>query len=100
MSLAHKNRKIVDRDGDIVLSLGIGHDYAEACIEWYGVVDSVFTRIPQQCYVDSNLLLLGRWRPTRENNDVPPAAVICRATALAVGAAIKGDVMRAVEGLP
>jgi hypothetical protein len=98
VSLAHKNRKIVDRVGDIVLTLGIGRDFAEARVEWYD--DKSIARIPYQCWIDSNLLLLGRWVPTQEGNDVPPIAVVCRATALAVGAAIKADVMRAVEGLP
>lgn len=40
-----------------------------------------------------------RWIQTREGDD-PPIAVVCRVTALAVGARIKQDVLAALEGLP
>lgn len=56
----------------------------------------------RSCYVDARLLAVGRWIPMRQEktDDEPTIYVVCRATALVVGASIKADVLEAMKGLP
>lgn len=39
-------------------------------------------------------------RQEDKTDDEPPIYVVCRATALVVGASIKADVLEALKGLP
>lgn len=55
------------------------------------------------CWVDARLLAVGRWIPMRQEektDDEPTIYVVCRATAIVVGASIKADVIEAMKGLP
>ena len=57
----------------------------------------------RSCWVDARLLAIGRWIPMRQEDktdDEPTIYVVCRATALVVGASIKVDVLEALKGLP
>jgi hypothetical protein len=88
-----KHRVIQDGALGIGLTLGVGEGEKLARISWSD----------GSCHVDAAALSLGRWVPAPDCapfDQLPPIPVVCRATALAVGAWIKEDVMSAVEGLP
>lgn len=72
----------------IVISLGVGPDQHDARITW----------TEGSCTVEGDPLTLGLW--AHKCGDIPPAAVVCRATALAVGAVLKDEFLRALERLP
>lgn len=99
-----RRRTIDDRVTGIVVELGAG-DGTEARIAWVSGEEplSPSSVLDRACWVDSSALAFGRWVPTRteEGESVaPPIEVVCRATALAVGAWIKDGVLSALEGLP
>lgn len=88
-----KHRVITDPVLGLTLGVGFSEDLAR--IAWDNGT----------CHVDAADLSLGRWTPAvfedrTELEKTPPAAVVCRATALAVGAWIKEGVQRTLEGLP
>lgn len=99
-----RHKRIEDRVTGIVLELGVG-DGMEASIAWYDEKQprTLNSEPNRTCWVESPALTLGRWVPTRteeSESDVPPPAVVCRATALAVGSWIKDSVLSSLEGLP
>lgn len=94
-----RRRSIEDRACGVVLELGLdGGDSVEARVSWRDG-SSDLPEPNRSCWVESSALTIGRWIQTREGDD-PPIAVVCRATALAVGVRIKQDVLAALEGLP
>ncbi len=88
-----KFRVIQDPALCITLTLGVGDDEALARISW----------VDGSCHVDAAALSLGRWAPAEfpgHPEPTPPPAVVCRATALAVGAWIKESAQCFLKGLP
>jgi hypothetical protein len=83
-----KHRVLNDGKCGITLTLGVGPQEAEARVSW----------CEGSCMLDAASLVLGLW--VQLSGEVPPAIVVCRATALAVGAWIKEDVARVLERLP
>lgn len=85
-----KHRVINDGRFGITLTLGVGEKQVLARISW----------VDGSCLVDAADLSMGRWTPGTAAEETPPVSVVCRATALAVGAWIKEGVLGALEGLP
>ena len=88
-----KHRAITDPILCMTLTLGVGDDAALARISWN----------KGSCHVKAADLSLGRW--TRVEfpgcpEQTPPVDVVCRATALAVGAMLKDDLQSTLARLP
>ena len=86
-----KHRAITDPILGITLTLGVNDGLAR--ISW----------TDGSCHVNEAALCLGRWTPAEFPDypeKMPPIAVVCRATALAVGAWLKEDLKSLFERLP
>ena len=95
-----KHRVIQDSRLGLILTLANGADGALARISWLG----------GSCVVDARALCAGRWELFLATQEVaedelprggnqPPTDIVCRATALAVGARFQESVQRALEDL-
>ncbi len=86
-----KHRSITDPVLGITLTLGVNDGLAR--ISWSSGA----------CHVQEADLCLGRWTPAEFPDHPEPSpsiAVVCRATAIAVGAWLKEDLRAIVERLP
>ena len=86
-----KHRAILDPVLGFTLTLGVNGGLAR--ISWNSGA----------CHVNEADLCLGRWTPAEfpdHPEQTPPIAVVCRATAIAVGAWLKEDLKGLVERLP
>lgn len=80
-----KNHMLEDRAYGIIVRIG---EDARAHVSWRD----------GSCWVGARQLEVGRWVPMAGED--PTIYVVCRVTALVVAAAIKEDVLGALEGLP
>ena len=86
-----KHRSITDPVLGITLTLGVSGGLAR--ISWSDGA----------CHVNEAALCLGLWEVAEfpdHPEKVPPIAVVCRATALAVGAWLNEDLKQIVERMP